>query len=651
MNTSATATTGFNLTLLRCAAGTDVGMRREENQDSFGVIKRSDSQAFFVADGMGGAAGGATASRMAMSTIQEALGGEHVRISRDFVESIVQKINQRIFEKGSTEAAFAGMGTTLVGLIFTAEGVLAVNVGDSRAYRVRHQSIEQISKDHTLLDELVQSGTLNPREAHDHPVSHMLTRSLGPVADVEVECRMLPEAPELGDIYILCSDGLYNYVPAEEMLAVVRQNALDDANQILINLANQRGGGDNITVLVIAVGEKSARGRKPTLPFPASDTGHEENSDADQFPVSVQIEQSLPGPVPPPVEEPKDLKAQRRALRLRQRSYVGSPQLIPTVLLLGSTLAIGLVLGSLIRRVSVGGLGIFPSLFLQDDTSIKGATSVAPDPVGINDGNPLASLARQIRAEGSAASGDGIRTESLADRAPEQVRASIQRLEQQIQSLNLTSSPVGTESIDKLKSEVARLEKEYSSIESSLDVASRAVTLWLSRQVEFESQSDSVQSLADVEQVAAYSSAIKEKLAILSSISYQYRSKADDVELYPNNADLRADLEALYGKLSQLRAELQGDVRRSLGAILANAYKDYETIKVRRDMLWLDLQSAKRELDVQSALTDRDPLKRAQLLRSLNERLETEQRMLRTLEDRNRKLQTPLKRSGVLVRP
>jgi len=479
----------------------------------------------------------------------------------------------------------------------------------------------------------------------------MLTRSLGPVADVEVECRMLPEAADVGDIYILCSDGLYNYVPAEEILAVVRQNALDDANQILINLANQRGGGDNITVLVIAVGEKSARGRKPTLPFPPSDPEYEENSDSDPIAVEVRSEQPSAVPLPPPVEEPKDLKAQRLALRLKQRSYVGSPRVLPTVILLGSTLAIGLVLGGLIRRVSISGFGMFPSLLLQDEAQPKGNSSSAIDPASPTDGNSLASLARQIRAEGSAASGEGTRADSLTERTPEQLRAAIQRLEQQIQSLNLTTSPIITEPIDELKAEVARLEKEYSASESNLDVASRAVTLWLSRQVEFESQSDSVESLADVEQVAAYSSVIKEKLSALSAISYQYRSKADDVELYPNNAALRADLEGLQAKLSQLRVELQGDVRRSLGTILANAYKDYETIKVRRDILWLDLQAAKREMDVQVALSDGDPLKRTQLIPALNERLEIEQRALRALEDRSRKTQAPLRRSRVLVRP
>jgi serine/threonine protein phosphatase PrpC len=632
MTSPSTETSSFDLSLLRCAAGTDVGMRREENQDSFGVIKRSGFQAFFVADGMGGAQGGATASRMAISTLQEALGADDVRISVAFIANAIQSTNQRIFEKGSTDPAYAGMGTTLVGLVFTSEGAISVNVGDSRAYRVRHQNIEQISKDHTLVSELIESGTIAAQDAQGHPVSHMLTRSLGPVPEVEVECHLLPELPENGDIYILCSDGLYNYVPAQEMLAVVRQNALDDANQILINLANQRGGGDNITVLVIAVGEKSPRGRKPTLPYPLIDI--EDPSAREQLPAqspSGHTEQVAPIPVPPPVEEPKDRKSQHRALRERARTYAGTPRVLPTVLLLGSTLAIGLVLGGLVRKVSLNGVNLLTDIPIPEDAPQKQQASNARI-INNGDANPLADLARQIRAERDAGQDDtASQDQSQLARRPEQVQAAIRRLEAQIQALDTMVGASNLVGIDQVKAEVERLQREYSAIESSLDVASRAVTLWLSRQVAFESQSKVSDSLSEVEQVAAYSSAIKDKLNSLTTISYQLRGKADEVELYPSNGALRADLEVLQAKRDQLRRELTSDVRRSLGTILAKAYKDYEAIRIRRDLLWLDLQGAKRELEVQSIIADGDPTRRAQLIRALNEQLDNEKRLLSNL--------------------
>jgi protein phosphatase len=603
-------------------------MRREENQDCFGVIRRAEYQAFFIADGMGGAQGGATASRMAIASLQEALGSDGVRISVDFIDQVIQKTNARIFEKGSTDPAFAGMGTTLVGLVFTPDGVLSVNVGDSRAYRVRHQDIEQISKDHTLLSELVATGALNPQEVTDHPVSHMLTRSLGPVAEVEVECKMLAEQPENGDIYVLCSDGLYNYVPAEEILAVVRQNALDDANQILINLANQRGGGDNITVLVIAVGERKGRGRKPTLPYPLIDI---EEQTAEQPPLDVEIdalETDTDGPLPPPVEEPKDRKAQQRALRAGRRVYAGTPRLMPTAFILGITLLIGLALGGLVRRLSL--------YTLTGINSISTEVSSQTEPPSSNEGLTLAALARQIRAERNLNQSDPSQANTQTVNEPEQLQVAITRLEQQIDTLTKSSGKAVGVSLQAVQGEVDRLQREYSKIESNLDVASRAVTLWLSRQVAFESQEKSIDSLSDVEQVAAYSGVIKDKLAALSSISYKFRSKADEVELYPGNAAIRADLEQLQAKREQLRSELQVDVRKSLGNILANAYKDYETIRIRRDMLWLDLQTAKRDLEIQSILSDNDLTKRTELLNALKERLENDRRVLSEMQKRAR---------------
>jgi serine/threonine protein phosphatase PrpC len=614
----------LNLALLRCAAGTDVGMRREENQDCFGIIKRPDFQAFFVADGMGGAQGGATASRMAIGTLQDTLNQPETHISLDSMTSVVESINRKIYDKGSADPSYAGMGTTLVGLVFTSSSTIVMNVGDSRAYRVRHQNIEQISKDHTLLGELISSGTIEADDARGQSVSHMLTRSLGPLPDVEVESRILAELPENGDIYVLCSDGLTNYVPPEDILAVVRQNPLDDASQILINLANQRGGGDNITVLLIAVGERTPRTRKPTLPFPPFESESPQTiQEVDE--TSRAVETRVAIPQPPPVEEPKDLKAARKALRERQRVYGGPPPAIPTFLLLAATLGTGLFIGSVARKASLFGFEKLADIYPDYEAPARNVPQARKE---VQEEVPsLAALARQIRSE-RMNDQDDPQASSGSSRKPEQIRASISRLQQQIQALKTEPINSSSDNTEQIRAEVDRLQKDYSTIESNLDVASRAVTLWLSRQVAFENQKKSGESLAEIEQVAAYSVPIKEKLAALSAVSYQYRSKADEVELYPGNQALRADFEALQAKRDQLRDELQIDVRKALGNILANTYKDYETIKIKRDILWLDLQSAKRELEVQTTLADSDQTKRGDLIRSLEDRLATEQREL-----------------------
>jgi serine/threonine protein phosphatase PrpC len=622
MSTTTTIPGSFDLALLRCAAGTDVGMRRDENQDSFGVIRREYFHAYFVADGMGGAQGGATASRMAISLLTEALHEPQLRISPPLLTSIVESINRRIFEKGSTEPACAGMGTTLVGLVFTTDALFGVNVGDSRAYRIRGDSITQISEDHTLVRELVQSGAISPEDAQHHPVSHMLTRSLGPLGEVQVECRTTPEPPQTGDIYVLCSDGLYNYVPQEDILAVVKQNPLDDANQILINLANQRGGSDNITAVVIAVGEKPVRGRKTTIP-PASI-----ESDIDKETVTLitpadTIEE--PPVIPPPIKEPTDINAQRKALRQRQRAALRGPRPIPTAFLLGVTLILGLVLGNFARKFSLEGTPHLGELLgfreqVDDETAREATASHEP--------NPLAVLAKQMGSDRNESVSILANSPNDARRQPAQLEQSIRKLKAQIQTLNQPSGQLKAEALDKSRQELSKLEKSYQATESNLDVASRLVTLWLGRQVAFDGQEISMDSLTEMARVGTYSPIVKGKVDLFTSLSYQYRQKADDLELHPEDTALEVELAELDARREALKKELATDLLQAIKQNLAKSFKDYETTKLQRDALWLDLQAAKREVEIQKAIAEGDVSKRDSLLRSLEERLAQEQRTL-----------------------
>lgn len=250
------------LPLLAYSSGSDVGLRREENQDSHGLLESELFRCFFVADGMGGAQGGAEASQLALATIRGFLAGE-ISLNVEGVSKAVQAANKAIFERSLTDPGLTGMGTTLVGLGFGREGILVCNVGDSRAFRIRRGKIGQMTRDHTLVQELVEAGTLTEEQAERHPVAHMLTRSLGPTENVTVDCWMYQEKPELGDVYVLCSDGLYNLVDTCEVAEAVIFNDGDDAVTHLIELANEAGGTDNITVSVIRVG--------PTTRVPAAE--------------------------------------------------------------------------------------------------------------------------------------------------------------------------------------------------------------------------------------------------------------------------------------------------------------------------------------------------------------------------------------------
>jgi serine/threonine protein phosphatase PrpC len=238
---------------LEHAARSDIGMKREENQDSFGIIEGSGFRLFIVADGMGGVQGGALASSMAIETIKEEISPD-VEPTSAQVAAAIQRANSRIFAKGSAEPSLVGMGTTLVALLFRGTRLTVFNVGDSRAYRFRHQQVDQLTEDHTLVMELVRSGSIDINQAKNHPVSHMLTRSLGPAEEVEVDVFEIEEGPYESEMFLICSDGLYNLVKDGEMLAIMLDSQLDGAVDRLIDLANKRGGSDNITIIAVEAG-------------------------------------------------------------------------------------------------------------------------------------------------------------------------------------------------------------------------------------------------------------------------------------------------------------------------------------------------------------------------------------------------------------
>jgi serine/threonine protein phosphatase PrpC len=628
MGTSTSANSNFQVTMPRCAAGTDVGMRREENQDSFGVIRGEDFSAFFVADGMGGAQGGAIASRMVIAALETELSKSGYRIAPDRIIDLIKDINRQVFEKGSNEPRYAGMGTTLVGLIFTSLGLLGLNVGDSRAYRIRAGRIEQISEDHTLVRELVRSGALAETEAEHHPVSHMLTRSLGPVADVQVECRFLAEKPEAGDMYVLCSDGLYNLVPESDILGVVSQNPLDDANQILINLANQRGGTDNITALVIAVSEEQVRDRSVPQEKPEIESPEEPSTESDE---AVHESERRVEVAPPVVQEPAETKRVRKTKIGKGGDFRSVSSSTPMVMILGLTLGVGLVLGSVVRQV-------FWSLRLERPTGNVDRNRDA-DGVGLREGgaenvgsegrseSPLSELARQIRRVDKVSGGNSNHGVTQASARREDIVQSIGTLRSQIDLLDRPPSSDATSNMVAAKLRHDALFKEYQQLNTRLDAASRAVTLWVRRQVKFEDP-DVFAHPGELEKVGAYSENVKQKLAVIASLSYQYGEKADEAELHPDDESRRVELESLARKRDDLKRELKDEVRKAVAGLFAKSYTEYETLKNQQDILWPKLQEVKRELEVLSGLAESDPLKRRALQATLRLRLEDEMRQL-----------------------
>jgi serine/threonine protein phosphatase PrpC len=225
-------------------AGTDTGRQRRANEDS--LLARSPL--FVVADGMGGAQAGEVASRIAIESFQ--LGLPDASQPELALADLARAANTRIHELSHANAEHAGMGTTLTAVYVGEQEVAIAHVGDSRAYCLRDGELQRLTDDHSLVDELMRQGRLTPEEAVEHPQRSVITRALGPESMVEVDTRSVRARP--GDVYLLCSDGLTTMIGegqiAEVLLAYPR---LRDAGEALIAAANEAGGRDNITVLLL----------------------------------------------------------------------------------------------------------------------------------------------------------------------------------------------------------------------------------------------------------------------------------------------------------------------------------------------------------------------------------------------------------------
>jgi len=250
------------VTSLRVGSATDTGQVRTKNEDAALI----GDVVFAVADGMGGHAAGEVASQVAVEAFESSTAGG-VGDEDDIVEA-VRAANQAVLDRADDEPELAGMGTTLTALALvpgpadgsgTGELVIA-NVGDSRAYLFREGDLTQLTRDHSLVEDLVQEGRLSPEEARTHPQRNILTRVLGNDSDVEPD--VFRADPVRGDRYLLCSDGLSNEVDDERAAAVLRRlGDPDDAARELVRLANENGGRDNITVVVVDVVDDDGRAR------------------------------------------------------------------------------------------------------------------------------------------------------------------------------------------------------------------------------------------------------------------------------------------------------------------------------------------------------------------------------------------------------
>ena len=237
------------MTVLRSGSASDVGLVRSSNQD----LALEAGTLFAVADGMGGHAGGEVASRLAIDALKAAF-GRHPTVAG--LAGAVESANEAVWEHGVANSDLRGMGTTLTAVALVAESgrdVLAlVNVGDSRSYRYHDGELVQITRDHSLAEEMVLRGELTPAEAAVHPHRHILTRALGVSPDVDVDVWEI--VPTRGDRFLLCSDGLTNELGDGQIGEVLSHiGGPQEAADTLVQAARIHGGSDNITVVVVDV--------------------------------------------------------------------------------------------------------------------------------------------------------------------------------------------------------------------------------------------------------------------------------------------------------------------------------------------------------------------------------------------------------------
>jgi serine/threonine protein phosphatase PrpC len=248
--------------LVEVGSLSDPGQVRELNEDYFGTpgtmeipldLVKQKGRLYAVADGMGGHAAGEVASRQAISTLFEEY---YASPSAEIIKRMkmaIEASNAEVHAQASLDQARAGMGTTLVAAVLKGDDLCVANVGDSRAYLVREQSVEQVTRDHSWVNEQVQAGIITAQEAREHLYRNIITRSLGTKPDVDIDFFQRKVQP--GDVLVLCCDGLSNQVEDDEIARIASVNSVQDSAQALIDLANQRGGPDNVTAIVVKIGE------------------------------------------------------------------------------------------------------------------------------------------------------------------------------------------------------------------------------------------------------------------------------------------------------------------------------------------------------------------------------------------------------------
>jgi serine/threonine protein phosphatase PrpC len=569
LTTTSTERPSLSVECLRYAAGTDIGRRREENQDNFGVLYGSDFRLYIVADGMGGAKGGAIASSLAVAAVRAEV-KERNELTVDILQRAIENANEEINTRGSSDPRLSGMGTTLVGLGFSGKRLIVCNVGDSRAFLVKNNTIKQLTHDHTLVQEMVRAGSITPEQAESHPISHMLTRSLGPSAEVEVDCWEIDHYQK-GDRYILCSDGLYNMVKDPEYTDILNKHGLDGGVQELIRLANERGGTDNITVIIIEVMDSPDLGS----PEKIEQEIHEEEK-AQVSPHSDTLR----------MERPTEELPQEQTSNTRKFGF-------PAILFVT-------ILGAF-----VGGVLFGPSLFSGSDRNQNPVVAVEAPVAKATAVQVLPTKAPELPLEASKDQNIQAREEFVLtetevaelNRRQETLSRTVDELDRKI---NATSGPLSGQLGERLKGiddQHGKLTSQIAALKRDLDSEARKLSVWYERRKKLAT-ADPINMATEL---AALSDDVRAKKEAFETKTWEYLKQVEQLRYEPDNKELDSKVANLVHQRGDAMKELTASVK---DAVTQEVSTSEQTI-AERTIKKNGLESELARLDDESAFLKR----------------------------------------------
>ncbi|OPF52021.1 protein phosphatase [Clostridium baratii] len=227
----------------------DVGVRRKFNEDNLGYFENDSYSLYIVADGMGGHNAGEVASKMAVETVTNYVNRNIEDEGEDTLKNAIENVNVKIYNYSISNLDLRGMGTTITACLCYEGKVIIANVGDSSCFGIKNEKIYKLTKDHSLVQQLLDAGSISEEEAKNHPNKNIITRAVGTSEDVDVDIFIFDISDF--DRYLICSDGLTNEVTLEEINDILkREKNNESACEMLINEANKNGGRDNITVML-----------------------------------------------------------------------------------------------------------------------------------------------------------------------------------------------------------------------------------------------------------------------------------------------------------------------------------------------------------------------------------------------------------------